>query len=201
MKVLTKTNWKTNGYFIVTFAKTSTVLIHIYNQQYSFHSVFLILFIKCPWDFWNEGAEEADLVGNQAWRGPLKDTTVVWDNHTIVLFTLSKICLTFTAGTQPSLTMVMIPVQRVWQPWVRKCQLKHTQIRERRGNTIITLYLHQSSGSWPRWKQQPHLSRHHTEPLGSCVPVGWGKTDGGRVCEWTCMYFANATLPHKTHWD
>lgn len=73
----------------------------------------------------NAGAEEADLVGNQAWRGPLK----VWDNHTMMLFTLSKICWTFTAGTQPSLTMAIIPVKRVWQVWVRKCLLKHTKKR------------------------------------------------------------------------
>lgn len=53
----------------------------------------------------------ADPEGNHSSMCSLKEKNR--NNHNIVLFICSKIWQTLTAGTQPSLTMVMVPAERV----------------------------------------------------------------------------------------
>lgn len=48
------------------------------------------------------------------------------DSYNIVFFSRSKICWTLTAGTQPSLTMLMIPEWKMKTPQVIVCKLKPT---------------------------------------------------------------------------
>lgn len=95
--------------------------------------------------------------------------------HTMLPFTLSKICQTLTAGTHPSLTMAIVPVTTVWwNQLVDKC----VQQKQIAGEFFSDL--HRSSGSWPPWTQRLHLNVRRTEHPGSCVPGDCGGREKSR---------------------